>query len=253
MELNARNALITGGSSGIGASIARLFAREGARVVLTARHEDALNRVRGQIEAEGGRASCFRLNVTDPENVESVVNLVEEESGPIDMLVNCAGLFTPSPLGQCPRSSWIEMIDVNLVGTIHMCDAVGRRMKERRRGQIVNVASVAAVMAISGYSVYCASKAGVVMYSRALARELAPFDVHVNAIAPGNTATPINEDIRTDPEKRPFLAAMDAATPSNRTYSDADDIARLAHFIITNGTPMYGSVIVADEGISLGL
>lgn len=253
MKLNNQVAMITGASSGIGESISKLFAAEGASVALVARRADALQKVSDEIQQAGGSANAYSLDVTDAAAVTNTVAQIENELGGIDILVNCAGVFTPSPTGDSSYADWVPMININLVGTINLCSAVGAKMKTRERGQIINTASVAAVMGISGYSVYCASKAGVAMYTRAIGRELAPFNIHVNAIAPGNTATPINEDIRTQPEQRAFLAAMDALTPSNRTYSDPQDMARIALFLVTEGTPFYGSLLLADEGLSLGM
>lgn len=253
MKLKNKVAMVTGASSGIGEAISKLFAAEGAAVALTARREAVLTQVKEDIESAGGTAGVYGVDVTDAGAIENTVEKIETELGPIDILVNCAGVFTPSPAGDCDFADWVPMININLTGTINLCSVVAAKMKARNSGHIVNTASVAAVMGISGYSVYCASKAGVAMYTRALGRELAPFNIHVNAIAPGNTATPINEDIRNNPEQKEFLQAMEAVTPSNRTYSEPEDMARIAMFLVTEGTPLYGSLILADEGLSLGM
>lgn len=253
MKLKNQVAVVTGANSGIGESISKLFATEGATVALLARRGNALKKVCEEIQSAEGNAAYYSLDVTDPIAVTNTVKQLENDLGAIDILVNCAGVFNPSPVAECDYVDWLPMVSVNLVGTISLCSTVAETMKQRQRGQIVNIASVAAVMGISGYSVYCASKAGVAMYTRALGRELAPFNIHVNAIAPGNTATPINEDIRTDPEHSEFLSAMESVTPSNRTYSEPEDMARIALFLVSEGAPFYGGLILADEGLSLGM
>jgi 3-oxoacyl-[acyl-carrier protein] reductase len=128
-------------------------------------------------------------------------------------------------------------------------------MKERKKGNIINIASVAGVRALPLYGVYCASKAGVVMLTKVLATELSRDGIHVNSISPGNTETPMNETIRTDPEWKPILDFMQRLTPSGKTYSSAEEIANTALFLASprTGNPIYGANFVIDEGFAAGL
>lgn len=180
---------ITGASSGFGADSARLFAREGCLVVLTARRLDRLNALAEEIRAAGGRAVVFPLDVTNQAQIERVVQEVIEQFGRIDILFNNAGLG---------RLDWLEMlspqeidsqIDVNLHGAIQVARAVLPHMLRRRSGHIINMVSVAGRIAAPLYSVYAATKFGLRAFTDALRREVAPFGVRVSGIYPGGAST----------------------------------------------------------------
>jgi len=168
--------------------------------------------------------------------------------------VNCAGVFVPTPAGEHADAAVDRTIDINLKGTFNSIDAVVPHMKARHSGKIINIASVAGVMGIGGYAMYCATKAGIVMLTRALACELAPQGININAIAPGNTATPMNADIRSDAAFAPMLQAMAARTPSGRVYSTPAEMAAMAAFLASDeARAMHGSTVLMDEGFSAGL
>jgi len=193
-------------------------------------------------------------DVRDGASAKKLVDGVAGRFGRIDILVNSAGVFYPTPAGATPDEDFDRMVGVNLKGAWNLINAVAPGMKERKYGRIVNIASVAGVMGIGNYAVYCATKAGLIMMTRALANELAPDGVGVNCVAPGNTATPMNEDIRTKPELKPFLDAMTARTPSGRTYSSAEDIVNVVAFLASDESrAMHGSCVLADEGFSAGI
>jgi 3-oxoacyl-[acyl-carrier protein] reductase len=248
MQLKGKLAVITGASSGIGEATAKLLAREGASTILVGRKAHELERVAAAIHAGGGSAEPCVLDVAETTAVKQTL----AQAGEIDILVNCAGVYYPTAGGAMRESEWRAMIEVNLCGTINTCNAVLPGMQARGSGHIVNMASVAAIAAVGGYSVYCATKAAVVMLSRSLAAEFAPFGVHVNVVAPGNTATPMNAKLRTSPAMAGALAKMAEATPSPRTFTPPEDIARCALFLVSSASaPLYGAVLVADEGLSL--
>jgi len=190
VSLNDKVVLITGASSGFGADAARLFARAGCLVVLTARRLERLNALAEEIRAAGGRAAVFPLDVTDRAQIERVVQSVLEQFGRIDILFNNAGLG---------RLDWFEaldpeqdiapQIDVNLRGVIWMTRAVLPSMIQRRRGHIINMSSVAGRIAAPLYSVYAATKFGVRAFTDALRREVDPCGIHVSGIYPGGAAT----------------------------------------------------------------
>lgn len=255
MKLKDKVAFITGGSSGIGAAIARRFAREGAKVAVVASTDLAkAQAVARAIEGEGGRSWACVCDVRKRAAVEQAVHGAVAALGPIDIVVNSAGVYYATAIGKTSEEDAARMIDINLKGTFNVINAIAPAMQKAGHGKIINFASVAAVMGVRERSLYCATKAAVAQMTRALARELAPFNVNINAIAPGNTATPMNEKVRTDSAYAQQLAGMEAATPSQRTYSEPDDIAAVASFLASEESrAMHGSVLIADEGISTGL
>ena len=252
MLLKDKTAVIAGAGSGIGEASAKLFASEGAKVALVARTKSSLDSVVNEIREAGGDACAYTLDVCITANVEETFKAIEADLGPIDILLNSAGVFYPTPGGEMEEKAWRGMLDINVGGTINTCNAVLPGMKARETGHIVNIASISGLVAGSIYSVYGATKAAVIMLSKSLAAEFAPCGVHINIIAPGNTSTPINRDIRTLPENASMMKAIDASTPSKRNFSEPIDIARSALFLVSDaGAPYYGSVLVADEGQSL--
>ena len=253
-KLAGRTALIFGGSSGIGRATAQLFAREGATVAVVASGSLAkANSVVAAIAQAGGRAHAYAADIRDVGQIRALVATVEAELGGIDILVNSAGVFYPTTIGEVEEAAFHRMIDINLKGTFFAIDAVVGGMKARGSGHIVNVASVAGVRASARYSLYSASKAAIIMLTKALAGDLAPHGIHVNAIAPGNTATAMNEGDRNDPAHAEQMAATAAATPSKRIYSPPEDMAAAILFLCSGEVnAMYGATMLLDEGLSSG-
>jgi len=191
--------LITGASSGFGADAARLFAKEGCIVVLAARCMDRLTVLAEQIRAEGGQALAVALDVTEQSQIDDAVQTVLDTFGRIDILFNNAGVG---------RLDWLEtldpehdidaQIDVNLRGVIQMTRAVLPSLLARRSGTIINMSSVAGLVAAPMYSIYAASKYGVRGFTDALRRELAPFSIHVSGIYPGPAVTEFSQHSGSD-------------------------------------------------------
>lgn len=254
-ELSGKMALVTGGSQGIGAAIATRLAAEGATVIVVASGSVAkAQNIADQIIAAGGKASADAADVSDVKQVAGLIERTVQQYGQIDILVNCAGVFYPTPVGETSADDLDRMVDINLKGTLHMINAVAPVMKKNGGGKIMNTSSSAAFMGLGGYSLYCALKAGIAMLTRSLAIELGPHNINVNAIAPGNTATPMNLDIRTEPDNKEFLDAMAEKTPSVRTFSDPEDMAELAFFLLSDRSrAMHGSTVLIDEGFSAGM
>ncbi len=253
MELRNRVALIVGGSSGLGEAIARKFASEGATcAVVASSNIRKANKIAREIKRKSKGYVC---DVTKPAEVNKLVEKVLKDHKKIDILVNSAGIFVPTPAGDTKTSDLNKMVDVNLKGTLHVINAVVPHMKARKRGNIINIASAASVCALPLYGIYCATKAGVAMLTKVLATELSRDGIHGNAISPGNTETPMNEYVRNDPEFKPILDFMQKITPSGRTYSEAEEIAEMAMFIASpkTGKAIYGSNFVIDEGLAAGL
>ena len=255
MRFAGKVAMVTGGSQGIGARIAERLGAEGATVAIVASSDlSKAKTVADRIIAAGGRASGHVADVRDASQIAAAVEEIVGREGRIDLLVNCAGVFFPTPAGKTDAAAVDRIVDINLKGPFHAINAVTPHMQAQAGGKIVSIASVAALMGIGTYSLYCATKSGVALMTRALAVELAPHGINVNAIAPGNTATPMNEDIRSDPAHQPLLDAMAARTPSGRVYSEPDDIAGLALYMLSDDArAMHGSTVLIDEGFSAGM
>jgi 3-oxoacyl-[acyl-carrier protein] reductase len=253
--LEGRCALVTGGSSGIGQAIAIRFGRAGAKVAVVGSADRAkAQRTVEQIRAAGGEAEAFIADLRDAAAVKALMAEVGEAFGPIAVLVNAAGIFLPNPAGEGAIDIFDRTIDTNLKATFYCIEAVTPAMKLQKQGVIINLASVAAFTGVTAHSAYCASKAAVAMLTRTLALELAPHGININGIAPGNTATPMNEAMRTDPAQAAFLESLKKATPSTRIFSEPEDIAELAYFLTTPAArAMHGSTLLIDEGLSAGI
>jgi NAD(P)-dependent dehydrogenase (short-subunit alcohol dehydrogenase family) len=250
-----KTALVTGGSSGIGQAIAQRLAAEGARVAVTASSDAArAQEAAKRIAVQGGAETLgIVANVTSAASIAACVEKVRNAWGRLDILVNSAGVYYPTPLGETAEEALQQMLDTNLKGVFLAMNAVTPGMKAQGGGKIVNVASVAAFIGSKNYSLYCAVKAGVVALTKSAALELAPFSINVNAVAPGNTATPINEHIRTLPEWAERRALINANTPSLRKWTPPEDIANIAVFLASDESrAMYGATVLADEGRAAG-
>lgn len=247
--------LVTGGSSGIGKAIAKRLAREGATIAIVASSQiSKANEAAKEIIAEGGKAKGYVADVRDSSEVTKLVAAVNEQHGSIDILVNSAGIFLPTPIGESDIATFDQMIDVNIRSTFYCINAVTPIMKANGGGAIVCLASVAATLGIAEFSTYCATKAAVSMMVKSLALELAPLNININAICPGNTATPMNEAMRTDASQKELLDSLSKATPSQRIFSQPEDIAELALFLASpSGKAMHGSSVLMDEGLSAGI
>jgi len=255
MRFDGRIALVAGGSQGIGAAIASHLAEDGASVAAIA--SSNMEKARGVVDRlPGGPAKHMACvcDVRDAAAVDTLVADVARRYGKIDILVNSAGVFLPTPAGATAADVVDRIIDINLKGTWNLINAVVPGMTDRKYGKIINISSVAGVMGVGNYALYCATKGALIMMTRALANEVAGRGINVNCLAPGNTATPMNEDIRTKPEMKPFLDAMAARTPSGRTYSSVEDMAQIAAFLASDASrAMHGSCVLADEGFSAGI
>lgn len=252
MKLTNQVAIVFGGSSGIGKAAAERLASEGAAVaVIASGNVEKARAVADAIVQAGGKAAAYAADVTQPEQINRVVAQVERDLGPIDILINSAGVYFPTPMGNTAEADFDRMVDVNLKGTFFTINAVVPGMKARGRGRIVNVASVAGVRGSPTFPLYSATKASIIMLTKALAGNLAPHGIHINAIAPGNTATALNAEERADPANAELMKAKAAATPSKRVYSPPEEMAAAIFFLVSGEmNAMYGATMLIDEGLS---
>jgi NAD(P)-dependent dehydrogenase (short-subunit alcohol dehydrogenase family) len=254
-KLEGKVALVTGGTSGIGEATALLFGREGAKVAVVASKDmKKAEAVAKKIRDAGGNAAAFVGDVRKSGDMAKIVKEAEKALGPIDILINSAGVFPPSPAASTDDAAYDQVMDINVKGTWNAICAVAPSMRSRKTGWIVNISSVLGTMALGNYALYCASKAAVNMITRSLAIEFGRDGVHVNCLAPGNTATPMNENLRTEEQYKGFVDMMGARTPSGRTYSKPEEMAKAALYLsCEDSKPVHGAILVLDEGFSLGV
>jgi 3-oxoacyl-[acyl-carrier protein] reductase len=201
MLFEGRVSIVTGASQGIGETIASELAREGARVVLVDIQRDKLEAVAGRIRESGGTAVCHEANVSRLEDATRVVESVLQDFGRVDHLVNNAGITRDNLLLRMKEEEWDAVIGVNLKGCWNFSKAVIKSMVAGRYGRIVNIASVVGLAGNPGQANYAASKAGVMGFSRALAREVASRGITVNCVAPGYIATAMTDKLPEEVKK----------------------------------------------------
>jgi len=200
-QFKDKTVIVTGSSRGLGREIALFFSKAGSNLVLASRNLEKLSQVAEEIEKEGGRALPLQIDVTNKEQVESLMDKACEKFGQIDVLINNAGVIHRVPAVQMSEEQWDETMAINLKGTFLCSQAAGKKMIENKSGKIVNISSEKGLIGFPERSAYCASKGGIVMLTRALAVEWAPYNVQVNAIAPTYIETEMTRDILNDPEK----------------------------------------------------
>src|SRR3979490_161586 len=193
-SLDGQHVIITGGSSGLGRFFAVFLAARGARVTVAARRVEALAKTVNDIEAANGRAQSVVMDVTAAASIESALDGAEGRFGPIDIVVNNAGVTATRPAFDQDETDWDKVVDTNLKGVWLVAQAAGRRMVAHKlKGSIINIASILGLPAASYVPPYAISKAGVVQMTKALALEWARFGIRVNALAPGYIETELND------------------------------------------------------------
>lgn len=247
-KLDGKVAIITGGGTGIGRSIALTFAREGADIVACSRNKSTLHAVAREIQPLGRRCLAVATDVGVRSQVEKMVSETLAQFGRIDILVNNSGSVAISPISDMAEEDWDRVIRTNLKGTFLCIQAVSKAMMRQKSGKIINISSLAALRPPrAGMGAYCASKAGVDMLTRTATLELAPYGISVNSIAPGSVETPIYRKGRTPEQIEEWLAAARRA-PIGRA-ADPQEIANVALFLASDDSSFIcGQVIVADGG-----
>jgi len=244
MMFEGRVSVITGASQGIGEAIARLFAREGATVVLVDIQPEKLDEVARSITADGGKALVQRADVSQLGQAAAVVEAVLKNCAKVDHLINNAGITKDNLFMRMREEEWDAVIAVNLKGVFNFSKAVIRAMIGARSGRIVNLASVVGVMGNAGQTNYAASKAGLIGFTKSLAREVAGRGITVNAVAPGYVATPMTAGL-PEAVKTAFLGVI----PMQR-FGEPADVAHAVKFLCSDEAAyITGQVIHVNGGM----
>jgi len=248
-SVQGRLALVTGASGGLGRDFALTLARAGAAVVVAARRADRLADTVAAIESAGGKSFAVSLDVTDPASVRKCFDEIQERDRPPDVIVNNAGAAITRPLLEQTEEDWDSVVDTNLKGAWLVAQEAARRLVAAGRpGSIVNIASITGERVAGGVAPYCASKAGLIHLTRALALELARHGIRVNALAPGYVETELNRDFLRSPPGERLMARI----PQRRFGKAADLDGALLLLASEAGAYITGSVLVADGGHLVG-
>lgn len=245
LDLKDKIAVVIGGTSGIGLTLAKGLAQAGANVVATGRREDLVRSAADEIRRLGRRSLAVTMDVTKHESIATLHESVCKEFGYVDILFNCAGITKRTPTLDVSELEWNNILDVNLNGTLRACQVFGRRMIDRRYGRIINIASLSSFVALYEVAAYGASKSAVASLTKSLAVEWAPHGVCVNAIAPGLFKTELNTHLlEGSPRGQEFLIR----TPMKR-FGKLEELVGAAVFLASDAAGFVtGHILTVDGG-----
>ena len=249
-DLTGRTALITGSSAGIGFALARGLAGAGARIVLNARNADKLEAAAATLRGEGADIVTASFDVTSGAAVKEAIDRIEREVGPIDILINNAGMQRRAPLDQFEEAHWHELMKTNLDSVFLVGQAVARHMIGRKHGKIVNVCSVQSELGRPGIAPYTASKGAVKMLTKGMAIDWGQHGIQVNGLGPGYFKTELNEALVKNEDFSKWLIGR---TPSRR-WGDVEDLVGAAVFLSSAASNFVnGHILYVDGGVTAQL
>jgi NAD(P)-dependent dehydrogenase (short-subunit alcohol dehydrogenase family) len=245
LSLEGKRALVLGGTSGLGKSIAIGLAEAGADVVPVSRRAEEVRKSTEEIKALGKETFEITADVTVRDQIQAVIDKMLQVMGRIDILVNSAGTTMRVPSFEVTEDQWDRVLDINLKGTWNGCQMVGRVMREQKYGRIINIASLASFLSAHEVVAYAASKGGVAQVTRCLAAEWAAYNITVNAITPGIFETDLNKEIINQPARRTSILSH---TPMKR-FGQLEEIKGAAIFLASDASSFVtGAFIPVDGG-----
>ena len=246
-ETQGRIALVTGASQGIGRACALALASSGATVALAARNEAKLAEVQAEIEAAGGHAATFALDIASEESIKSASAAILQRFGKVEILVNNAGITRDDLMLRMKRADWDDVVNTNLTGAFLLTQSLLRAMMKNRWGRIINITSVVGRTGQAGQVNYASAKAGLIGLTRSLAREVASRGITVNAVAPGYIVTPMTEVLNEQQ-----TTAMLATIPAGRAGAP-EEIAHAVAYLASEGAAyVTGHVLDVNGGMFMG-
>jgi gluconate 5-dehydrogenase len=249
-DLTGHRALVTGSSLGIGRALAEGLAEYGASVVLNARNETRLHEAADTLRGRGFDVAEAAFDVTDAAAVETAIARIEDAEGPIDILINNAGMQFRAPLEEFPTDKWDLLLATNVTSAFLVGKAVASRMITRGAGKIINIASVQSELARPGIAPYTATKGAIRNLTRGMATDWARHGLQCNAIAPGYFKTPLNQALVDDPK---FTAWLEQRTPAGR-WGDVDELVAAAVFLAGPGSSFVnGHTLYVDGGMTASI
>ena len=249
-DLTGRRALVTGSSLGIGLALARGLAQAGASVVLNARNADRLEETAQTLRETGATVDTLPFDVTDAGAVRAAIDGYEADHGPIDILVNNAGMQHRTPLEDFPAEAFDRLMRTNVNSVFYVGQAAARHMIARKRGKIINIASVQTALARPGIAPYTTSKGAVANLTKGMATDWAKYGLQCNAIAPGYFDTPLNAALVADPD---FSAWLEKRTPAGR-WGEVEELVGACIFLASDASSFVnGHTLFVDGGITASL
>ena len=246
MSFKDQVVVITGATRGIGCCIAETFAQEGALAVIIGRNKALAEGVRDGILKKGHKADCFVCDVTKQENVQETVNKILDKHSRIDILVNNAGITKDNLLLRLSENDWDEVMNINLKGVFNFTKVVSKAMLRAQKGKIISIASIIGIIGNAGQANYAASKAGIIAFSKSVAKELASRGITVNCVAPGYIQTDMTAQL-TDKQKEEILKAV----PLGK-LGQAEDVADVCLFLASKSADyITGQTIIVDGGLAI--
>jgi NAD(P)-dependent dehydrogenase (short-subunit alcohol dehydrogenase family) len=244
LSLDGKKALVFGGTSGLGKSMALGLAEAGADVVPVSRRAEEVAKTAAEIRALGRSTMELTADVTRREDVQRVADAMRKEMKRIDILVNSAGTTKRAPSFDFTDEDWERILSINLKGTWLGCQIVGRVMRDQNYGRIINIASIGSFQSLHEAAPYCASKGAVAMLTRALGAEWTPYNIAVNAIAPGVFETPLNTRLINEPGRKKSILSH---TPMQR-FGNLEEIRGVAVFLASDAARFVTAEIISVDG-----